>query len=248
MTKKIKLKDKKASPSYYLLSFCLVFMSLVAIYFIDSNTNINNISNKLITNTTSKYQEITSTSYVKELDSKKVCEKKYYFHSSEPIIDEVIFEEPKKAIVVPTVPVDMVTTPDVDYILSAYNLSLEEFYTVVAIVAAEGGGSYTDAYAVANVIYNRTLNTKWTYYANSMGLDGTNLFVQSTLPAQFSVYASGSYLRFMYQTGTNAYNAVVTLLTTRESMHNYMSFRDGRLNIEGVQFIEGGNIYFSSIY
>ena len=78
-----------------------------------------------------------------------------------------------------------------------------------------------------------------------MGRDGANMYVQATLPNQFTVYQSGSYLRHMYVTDNNAYKAVVTFLSTGEKMHNFLSFRSASTGVSGTQFIEGGNIYFA---
>lgn len=243
---KLKLKDKKVSPSVYFFVPIIICLLFIGVYTYDTFSNFDIVNNYIELPVNNEYEVVRTVAY----KNNEIDMSKYFFSSGTPIVDEVIFEEDiipvSNVTYVPAVPREVMGDASVEAILAEYNLTYEQFYTLVAIVAAEGGGSYIDAYAVINVIYNRAHCRRWIASGNNYG-DGTNLFIQATLPSQFTVYASGSYLNHMYETGSNAYNATVTLLTSNELMHNYMSFRSASTGIQGVQFISGGNIYFADV-
>lgn len=78
------------------------------------------------------------------------------------------------------------------YILKNYAFeSKQQLDEVVAGGAAEGANSYDDLYCVANVFFNRITHP---YYAQK----GENPYFQFIEPKQFSVYGSGSYLKYLY--------------------------------------------------
>lgn len=253
-TKKLKLKDKKVSPSVYFFVPIIVCLMFIGLYTYDTFSHFEVVNNYIKLPVSNEYEVVRTVAY----ESNTIDMSKYVFTSSEPVMEEPEIEEevipvvetPVVEPVVEYVPLharEPIVDASVEAILAEYNLTVDEFYTVVAVVAAEGGGSYVDAYAVINTIYNRANCQRWINAGNNIGLDGTSLYTQVILPSQFSVYASGSYLNHMYETGTNAYNATVTLLSTRDRMHAFMSFRSSNSGASGTQFIEGGNIYFSNI-
>ncbi len=82
----------------------------------------------------------------------------------------------------------------IKWILDQYNLTEEEFKVVVAVTIAEAKGlSYEDAYAVINVIYNRTICSRWiNEIKRQTGEDaGTSLYEQVIAKGQFTVYYYG---------------------------------------------------------
>lgn len=131
----------------------------------------------------------------------------------------------------------------VKYILEKYNLTMQQFKTVVGVTLSEAkSNSYEDAYAVINTIYNRTHAKNW------VRSHGTSLYKQVIAPRQFTVYASGTYVRHMNDTNSVGYDAIIDFLYEENIMHNYLSFRSGSIKINNsVKFAEGGNNYFSEL-
>lgn len=90
----------------------------------------------------------------------------------------------------------------IKWILKQYDLTEEEFKVVVAVTIAEAKGlSYEDAYAVINVIYNRTICSRWiNEIKRQTGKDiGTSLYEQVIAKGQFTVYFYGekTYRNFL---------------------------------------------------
>ena len=166
--------------------------------------------------------------------------------------EPIIIEEPKQlsTFIVPTEPevIDTInnkieTTENrnlaetINYILDKYNITYEQFNTVVAITRAESDATYDDAYAVINTMGNRLESEAWRYTAKycyytedenhnkiRLVLDGTNIYDIATSPNQFIVYENGRYKEYLNITEGPVFNAVVDYLTTRERMHNYTYF------------------------
>ena len=136
-------------------------------------------------------------------------------------------------------------------ILNKYNLSAYEFNVVCAIVLAEAEyNSYDDAYAVINTIYNRTKSNRWIKSVdNKFGSGkGKSLYYQAISPRQFTVYEHGSYKKYLNDTTSVGYNAIIDFLYTEKILHNYLSFRSNSIKVAGsVSFSENGNNYFNEI-
>lgn len=141
----------------------------------------------------------------------------------------------------------------VEHILKKFNLTEEQFDTLVAIVLAEAKwDSYEDAYAVINTMYNRIISTSWINYVNYILGDetGTSLYYQSICPGQFIVYQNGNYLEFLGKDNTDrpGYKAIIDFLTTGEKMHDFLSFVAADCGKgEYTQFVEKGNCYSNKI-
>ena len=139
----------------------------------------------------------------------------------------------------------------IDYILEKYNLSRNEFNTLTAICLSEAqAGSYEDAYAVINTIYNRTHSKNWVRSVNSYfgNGKGNNLYYQAISPNQFVVYQSGSYKGHLNDTNSVGYNAIIDFLYTEKVMHDYLSFRAYSIKVNGSEsFAKNGNNYFNKI-
>ena len=136
-------------------------------------------------------------------------------------------------------------------ILKKYNLTDYEFNVVCAITLAEAEyNSYDDAYAVINTIYNRTKSNRWVKSVdNKFGAGkGTSLYYQAISPKQFTVYASGSYKKYMGVTDLVGYNAIIDFLYTEDILHNYLSFRSNYVKVAGSEtFSAKGNNYFNEV-
>ena len=139
----------------------------------------------------------------------------------------------------------------INYILERYNLSKEQFNTLKAIVLSEAEiNSYEDAYAVINTIYNRTHSKNWIRsIENRFGSGkGTNLYYQVIAPNQFTVYASGSYRRYLEATDNVGIDAIIDFLYSENVMHNYLSFRSHSIKVNNSEsFSTNGNNYFNEI-
>ena len=125
-------------------------------------------------------------------------------------------------------------------ILVKYNLTMDQFNVIVAVVMAEAGPEcYDDAYAVINTIYNRTISKNWAYSIKN----GNNLYKQVIRTGQFSVYGSGIYKKYLNNTTFPAYQAVIDFLDSEIRIHDYLSFKANFVKIVGEQLYENGNIY-----
>ena len=127
----------------------------------------------------------------------------------------------------------------IQYILTKYGLTEEEFNILTSIILAEARPydleseenyiySYLDAYATTNTIYNRIHSITWSTYIDSImgeGL-GTNPYYQSICNGQFSVYASGDYQKYldMDKTELPGYQAAIDMLYTENIIHNRLNF------------------------
>lgn len=136
-------------------------------------------------------------------------------------------------------------------VLKKHGLDNNMYNVVSSIVASESkSGSYKDAYAVINVIYNRTISKRWNnHVSNVFGNNaGNNIYYQAIAPNQFTVYSSGSYMKYMNNTPKNVKEAMIDFLYSLDTMHNYLSFRSGNYKgADAVSFDEGGNKYFNEI-
>lgn len=151
--------------------------------------------------------------------------------------------------------IEITNDEKIQIILERFNLTKEQFDTIVAIVLAEAKwDSYEDAYAVINTIYNRSISNSWINYVNHfVGKNtGTSLYYQSICPNQFVVYQHGNYLKFFNKDVSNelGYQAVIDFLFAGEIMHNFLSFVDSSYCASGeyIQFAEnGGNCYYNEL-
>ncbi len=89
----------------------------------------------------------------------------------------------------------------IETICERYQLTREEFTTIVAVVIAESqGNSYEDAYAVINTIFNRSISAPWIYDVERLQGEGTgtSMYHQVTQYHQFDVYwLTGSYTEYL---------------------------------------------------
>ena len=134
-------------------------------------------------------------------------------------------------------------------ILEQYKLTEDMYQIIASVVASESkANSYDDAYAVINTIYNRTLSKRWVNHINNIygSGKGKNLYYQTIAPNQFTVYSSGSYKKYINNIPKTVEEAVINLLYTEESLHNYLSFRSSSYKgANTVQYEKGGNKYFN---
>ncbi len=138
-------------------------------------------------------------------------------------------------------------------VLSEYNLTSEQFDVLASCVLAESKAEcYQDAYAVINTMYNRTISNNWINYVNNImeGQNGSSIYYQCICPGQFVVYQSKAYLEFLNQdrTALPGYQAIIDFLYTKNSMHDFLSFRSSSAKAPGrTQFVKGGNWYFNNL-
>ena len=139
----------------------------------------------------------------------------------------------------------------VETILKRYNLTEQQFRVLCGVVLSEAEhNSYEDAYAVINTIYNRTHSKNWVRSVSAnFGQDkGTSLYYQVIQPNQFTVYASGSYKKYMSDTESVGYEAIVDFLFTEKPMHNYLSFRSHYIKVNNSEsYSKNGNNYFGEL-
>ena len=114
------------------------------------------------------------------------------------------------------------------YILEEYDLTMDQFNVIAAIILAEAqANNYDGAYDIVNALYNRTWSKRWVGYIEGlMNCDtGRNLYTQATALSQFEVYTNGGYLQFLNNSSDLVgYQAVIDMLYSQESHHNFMSF------------------------
>ena len=134
----------------------------------------------------------------------------------------------------------------IDIILDKYNLTREELDVCSAIACAEANGegmNYEEAVNVICAAYNRTISSTW---VSSLG---NNLYDQMTAPSQFIVYENENYLNYLSRTDLPGYQAVIDFLSNNCEVeaHDYLSFRSNNSNINGVELVSGGNLYFNEL-
>lgn len=194
--------------------------------------------------------------------SQELIDDQYDLETTESFASEVYYSENKgeqAKTIIPKVtnegieestPKELTTEEKVQNILEAYNLTQEQFEIVCAIVTAEAKpGSYEDAYCVINTMYNRINSKTWVSYINSLSSvenAGNNIYYQATFPSQFVVYEEGRYKEFLGMTDTVGYLATIDMLTSRETVHDYLSFRAAYVDLDDCnQIVEDGNKYFN---
>lgn len=128
----------------------------------------------------------------------------------------------------------------------SYEISDEEFRTLVAVVQAEAGGydqndRYTDAMAVTSSVLNRLEDSEWVKTC------GNTIVDQITFPGQYVGYETTTFQN-VYNDISLALPEVIqavtdTLAGTRNS--DFLSFRSKEyVSDDKVQFVKGGNNYF----
>ena len=120
----------------------------------------------------------------------------------------------------------------IDYILTTFDLTLEQLDVCCAIACAEAccdGYDYQEARA------------RW------VASLGDNIYDQMTAPNQFVVYQNGSYRKYLGRSDLPGYQAVIDFLSNTSELdtHSYLSFRSNNSNIDGVELVDGGNLYFN---
>ena len=165
------------------------------------------------------------------------------------VTDTITYEEEKESSLVRTsyrTITPLSNQEKIEIILNKFNISEYELEVCCAIACAEANGegmNYEEALNVICTAYNRTLSSAW---VNSFG---SSIYGQMTAPNQFVVYQNGTYLNYMGKTSLPGYQAVIDFLsnTTTLEGHNYLSFRSNNSNINGVELVDGGNLYFNSL-
>ena len=174
--------------------------------------------------------------------------------TNEPVVyysDNIVLESSSYAIVDESYKKELSYSEKKKIVLEKYNLTENMYQVLASVVASESkANSYNDAYAVINTIYNRTMSKRWVNHINNVygSGKGKNLYYQVIAPNQFTVYSSGSYKKYMNNIPKTVEEAIIDLLYTEETLHNYLSFRSS--NYQGantVQYDEGGNKYFNEI-
>ena len=76
---------------------------------------------------------------------------------------------------------------------------------------------------------------------------GDNIYDQMTAPNQFVVYQNGSYRKYLGRSDLPGYQAAIDFLSNTSELetHSYLSFRSNSSNIDGVELVDGGNLYFN---
>lgn len=173
--------------------------------------------------------------YVENLDE-TISQNIYYEDSLKEVATEPVETIPEKS--------------ELEQILEMYNLTEEELDVIIAIAITESNGTYKDAYAVINTMWNRTVSKTWINYINSIyGQDvGKSLYYQAITPGQFVVYEEGRYLNNLGVREGNAYQAIIDFLLTQNVMHNFLSFKSANTEVRGsTQFVSGGNNYHNEM-
>ncbi len=144
----------------------------------------------------------------------------------------------------------------IEYIMEKYNLTYDELNVIISGILSEAKyNSYTDAYAVASVLYNRIHDSVWVSDTNRvMGWGcGTDLYSQVVRPNQFIDFNSRHYLNFVSSSIEDKLYLPNTLAIIDcfcfGSIHNYLQYRASSVDIEGaVTYVEGGNKFFSPMH
>lgn len=137
----------------------------------------------------------------------------------------------------------------IDYICEHYNITLEQFKVVCAIVMAEGNPDvtyqYKENYAVTSILYNRIHSISSINFVDAFNYyDGHNIFYQAICPNQFEVYQNGNYLNFFGVLSGDGFRGIIDMLISEKPMHNYLEYRFSGSDVLGETFTPGGNIYF----
>ncbi len=132
---------------------------------------------------------------------------------------------------------DMLVQEKLDYVLTKYNLSFEQFEIVVKTLLGEGGEyDYDECYKLANSVDNRIHSSKW---VNSVSKwfndgDGYSLYYQIICPGQYAVYLDGIYKKYGDVFDYIGTFGIMDYLFKREPVTDDMSFYMGK---------NGGNVY-----
>ena len=133
-----------------------------------------------------------------------------------------------------------------EIILEKYNLTMEEFDILCAIVLGESApNSYEDAYAVINTIYNRTHSKRFCNMVDNVyDGKGNNLYYQAICPGQFVVYENEIYKEKLGIVNEPGYDAILDFLVMEIKLHDFLSFKSNKTEVKnGVRFVSDGNNY-----
>lgn len=109
-------------------------------------------------------------------------------------------------------------------------------------------GDYIDAYAVANVMYNRITSHKWVDWINHVKGNGDNLYTQATHYNQFVVYQNGLNKPYLGKLDNESYQAAIDMFYSGERIHYYLQFRSSNTKVSNfTQFSENGNKFFDQM-
>lgn len=140
----------------------------------------------------------------------------------------------------------------ISYICERYNITLEQFKVICAIIMAEGNPDvtyqYKENYAITNILYNRIHSISSINFVDAFNYyDGRNIFYQAICPNQFEVYQNGNYLEYFGILSGDGFRGIIDMLISERSMHNYLEYRFANSNVSGESFTPGGNIYFHTL-
>ena len=169
-----------------------------------------------------------STKHEENFDSVTITSSKVFYSKDIP----EVYEE------------EMSYEDKINYILTTFDITLEELDVCCAIACAEAccdGYDYQEAHNVINTAYNRIISARW------VASLGDNIYDQMTAPNQFVVYQNGSYRKYLGRSDLPGYQAVIDFLSNTSELdtHSYLSFRSNNSNIDGVELVDGGNLYFN---
>lgn len=142
------------------------------------------------------------------------------------------------------------------YVLNHFNITLEEFDTIQAVVGKEakpGDNRYEDAFAVITAVYNRMRSYTVSGYVSSWtGKENISIYDHIVAPKQFSPYGDGKYEELLGNTEGEYYQAVLDFLYTADRSPEYMHFCMNFLSSNyksstRAQFVNGGNNYFNHL-
>lgn len=133
-----------------------------------------------------------------------------------------------------------------EFIFAHYNITENEFKKTASGCAAEGAKDYQDLYWVANTFFNRITHPWYTK-------KGINPYLQFIANNQFSVYASGDYLRYLYpQTKSEKVQYIWAETALRNMLydgysgieHDYIEFRSSNTtDFSNNMVVQNGNRY-----
>lgn len=138
----------------------------------------------------------------------------------------------------------------INYIMTEFELSWDQFITLVAVVRQEAGPSYEEAYNVISNIFLRTIDSS---YAKEK-TPAKCFWAQITREGQYVAYYKGHYKKHLATIEDSAtMDAVLDFFCTTDEngklipSHNYLNFgAHGTTGVEGAVRLSGANDYYNS--
>jgi len=133
--------------------------------------------------------------------------------------------------VVETTPAELTYEEKMAYICERDGYTYEELDAVCAGCVAESygdGNCYDECYDLASIFYNRTHSNAYAYDVNKIFGDnaGYSIYYQFIAPNQFSVYAHGSYKKYLGRIDLLGYQAAIDMFYSGIPSHNYLNFNN----------------------